>query len=79
MDASAASKAEPKKAEEEGGYKEKLVLVGGICFGIIIILAVWFCNKRADTQNKMHSELIEEQNTISENNHINMAEIAKNL
>ena len=68
-----------KKAEEEGGYKEKLVLVGGICFGIIIILAVWFCNKRADTQNKMHSELIEEQNTISENNHINMAEIAKNL
>ena len=68
-----------KKAKEEGGYKEKLVLVGGICFGIIIILAVWFCNKRADTQNKMHSELIEEQNTISENNHINMAEIAKNL
>ena len=68
-----------KKAEEEGSYKEKLVLVGGICFGIIIILAVWFCNKRADTQNKMHSELIEEQNTISENNHINMAEIAKNL
>ena len=68
-----------KKTEEEGGYKEKLVLVGGICFGIIIILAVWFCNKRADTQNKMHSELIEEQNTISENNHINMAEIAKNL
>ena len=68
-----------KKTEEEGSYKEKLVLVGGICFGIIIILAVWFCNKRADTQNKMHSELIEEQNTISENNHINMAEIAKNL
>ena len=68
-----------KKAEEEGSYKEKLVLVGGICFGIIIILAVWFCNKRANTENKMHSELIEEQNTISENNHINMAEIAKNL
>ena len=70
-----------KEAKDEGNFKQKLVLVGGICFGIIIILAVWFCNNRANTQNRLHSELIEEQKTISENNNINlnMAEIAKNL
>ena len=70
-----------KEAKDEGNFKQKLVLVGGICFGIIIILAVWFCNNRANKQNRLHSELIEEQKTISENNNINlnMAEIAKNL
>ena len=70
-----------KEAKDEGSFKQKLVLVGGICFGIIIILAVWFCNNRANKQNRLHSELIEEQKTISENNNINlnMAEIAKNL
>ena len=70
-----------KETKYEGSFKQKLVLVGGICFGIIIILAVWFCNNRANTQNRLHSELIEEQKTISENNNINlnMAEIAKNL
>ena len=70
-----------KEAKDEGNFKQKLVLVGGICFGIIIILVVWFCNNRANKQNRLHSELIEEQKTISENNNINlnMAEIAKNL
>ena len=70
-----------KEAKDEGNFKQKLVLVGGICFGIIIILAVWFCNNRANKQNRLHSELIEEQKTLSENNNINlnMAEIAKNL
>ena len=46
---------------------------------IIILLVVWFYNKRANKENKMHSELIEEQNTLSENNHINMAEVDKNI
>ena len=65
--------------EDEGSLKEKLVLVGGICLGIFIILGVWFYNKRRNLDNKLHSELIEENKTLPDNNNLNELEIAKKL
>ena len=63
----------------EGSIKEKLILVGGICLGILILLAVWFFNKRRNNEDKLHSELIEEKKTLSDNNNLNEMEMAKKL
>ena len=56
---------------EAGSLKEKLVLVGGICFGLFIIICVLFYNHRRNSEDKIHSKLIEEKKTIDEKANLN--------
>ena len=70
-----------KMVEIEGEYEtiEKRILMGGICFGIFIILCFLFYHNRKKSKNKFHSELIEEVKNVSDNNNLNNIESGKKV